>query len=132
MTSLSSGISTIAARLWLQSLRIEGTDLTAEGTLPAEVQQTELRATRPSLPSLTSLTVMDRYLLHSLLIHRLMTRSHLALSLGENERAIHSRIQVLQREGVIVQRGRLLSVHPAHYPKLRSELGNNNFLIGET
>ncbi|MEL6402414.1 MAG: hypothetical protein AAFR26_25555 [Cyanobacteria bacterium J06626_4] len=131
LASLSSGTSTIAAQLWLQSLRLEETDLTAEGTLPAEVQQAELRATRPSLPSLTSLTVMDRYLLHSLLIHRLMTRSHLALSLGENERTIHSRVQVLQRAGVIVQQGRWLSVHPAHYPKLRSELGNNNFLIGK-
>ncbi|MEM6435444.1 MAG: hypothetical protein AAF773_16565 [Cyanobacteria bacterium P01_D01_bin.115] len=57
--------------------------------------------------------------------------SDLALSLGENERTIHSRVQVLQRAGVIVQQGRWLSVHPAHCPKLRSELGNNNFLIGK-
>ncbi|MEO1182498.1 MAG: hypothetical protein AAFX51_17000, partial [Cyanobacteria bacterium J06636_28] len=69
--------------------------------------------------------------LHSLLIHREMTRSHLAHSLGEAERNIRSRLQVLRREGIILQRGRRLSVHPAHYPKLYSELGNNNFLIGK-
>ena len=60
-----------------------------------------------------------------------MTRSHLALSLGEAERKIRSRLQVLRREGILLQRGRRLSIHPAHYPKLYSELKNNNFLIGE-
>lgn len=85
---------------------------------------------KPSVPTLMGLDVMDRYVLHTLLIHGEMTRSHLALSLGEAERKVRSRLQVLRREGIIRQRGRRLSVHPAHYPKLFNELKNNNFLIG--
>ena len=65
------------------------------------------------------------------MIHGEIKRSHLALSLGEPERKIRDRLQVLRREGVILQRGRRLSVHPAHYPKLYTELKNNNFLVGD-
>lgn len=131
LVSLASGSGGVAAHLWLQSLRMEPDDLTAEGALPGDAAHIRLLPVKPGLPSLMSLEVMDRYLLHSLLMHGTMTRSHLALSLGEPERTIRSRVQVLRREGIIVQKGRRLSVHPAHYPRLFSELGNNNFLIGK-
>jgi hypothetical protein len=131
LASVSKGISTVAAHLWLQSLHIKAMDLTPEGTLAADAKAVYLWQTKPALPSLMTLTVLDRYILHSLLLHGEMTRSHLALSLGEAERNIRSRVQVLRREGIILQRGRRLSVQPAHYPKLYYELSNNNFLIGE-
>ncbi|MEO1394500.1 MAG: MarR family transcriptional regulator [Cyanobacteria bacterium J06634_5] len=142
LSNAASGIGATAATLWLNSLRIrvdKSATLTVEKSpatapLPAETVPTKtvpLLPIKPTLPTLMSLDVMDRYILHTLLIHREMTRSHLALSLGEAERKIRSRLQVLRREGILLQRGRRLSIHPAHYPKLYSELKNNNFLIGE-
>lgn len=141
LASLSGGISTTAAYLWAQSLRIRAEDLIPElealedGELISLTALTtqmslNLRSVKPTLPGLTSLEPLDRYLLHSLLMHRQMTRYHLAQSLGESERQIRSRVQVLRREGVLLQQGQHLQVNPAHYPKLRSELSNNNFLIG--
>ncbi len=131
LASTADGIASTAAQIWLKSLRIRADALTDEGAVTDEVDLIELLPTKPALPGLMTLEPMDRYLLHSLLIHREMTRSHLAISLGEAERKIRSRLQVLRREGIIRQRGRRFSVHPAHYPKLYNELGNNNFLIGD-
>ena len=131
LASTADGIASTAAQLWLKSLQIKADVLTDEGAIANETTLIELLPTKPTLPGLMILEAMDRYLLHSLLIHRAMTRSHLAISLGEAERNIRSRLQVLRREGIIRQRGRRLSVHPAHYPKLYKELGNNNFLIGK-
>lgn len=131
LTNAAEGVGSIAARLWLRSLCVETTDLTDAGAVPESCEHLDVQMVSPRTPSLMSLDAMDRYLLHSLLIHGEMTRSHLALSLGEAERTIRSRVQVLHRENVIMQKGRRLSVNPAYYPKLYSELGNNNFLIGE-
>jgi hypothetical protein len=131
LASLAGGSAATAAHLWLKSLRVKAEDLTAESSLPADTTHVALCPVKPSLPSLMSLDAMDRYVLHSLLLHGEMTRSHLALSLGEAERTIRSRVQVLRREHIILHKGRRLSVHPAHYPKLYSELENNNFLIGK-
>ena len=131
LASTTDGIGSTAAQVWLKSLQIRAESLTDEGAIADEATLIELLPAKPTLPGLMTLETMDRYLLHSLLIHREMTRSHLAHSLGEAERNIRSRLQVLRREGIILQRGRRFSVHPAHYPKLYSELGNNNFLIGK-
>ena len=145
LASTSAGISTTAAQLWLQSLRIRADNLADDSPESLQARPYEphrqsesssdplhsLRLKKPALPALIDLDSMDRYLLHALLIHGKMMRSHLALSLGEAEQTIRSRVQVLRREGVIIQQGVWLWVHPAHYPRLRSELGNNNFLIGE-
>lgn len=130
LASVTDGIASTAAQVWLKSLRIRADAVTDEGAIANKTDLIELIPTKPVLPGLMSLDPLDRYLLHSLLIHREMTRSHLALSLGEAERNIRSRLQVLRREGIIRQRGRRFSVHPAYYPRLYSELGNNNFLIG--
>ncbi|MGD1906109.1 MAG: hypothetical protein ACFB0C_08965 [Leptolyngbyaceae cyanobacterium] len=131
LANLAGETSTLAAQLWLQSLRLQSSDLNEDGAITAEAT-VELQFAKPAFPSLMSLEALDRYILHALLIHREMTRSHLALSLGEAERRIRSRVQVLQREGIIIQWGRRLTVHPAHYHRLCSELANNNFLIGKT
>ncbi|MDB9375211.1 hypothetical protein [Nodularia sphaerocarpa] len=140
LASLASGVSSVAAQLWLQALRIRAADipdavseskpaLTPQGvTLEISVN---LRQTKPILPSLPDLTATDRYLLHSLLLHGLMTRSHLALSLGESEQIVRSRVQMLQSAGVIVQQQEQLNIYPAYYPSLKTELINNNFLLGE-
>lgn len=131
LASVTDGIASTAAQVWLKSLQIKADILTDDGAIADETALIELFPNKPGLPGLMTLEAMDRYLLHSLLIHREMTRSHLALSLGEAERNIRSRLQVLRREGIIRQRDRRFAVHPAYYPKLHSELGNNNFLIGK-
>ncbi|RZM82818.1 hypothetical protein DYY88_06310 [Leptolyngbya iicbica LK] len=131
LASVSAGSATTAAYLWLQTLCVEAERLAPDGTLPPDLSCLEITPRKPKLPSLMSLEALDRYLLHALLLHGEMTRSHLALSMGEDERMIRSRVQVLRREGLMRQTGRWLTVHPAHYPKLYSELGNNNFLIGQ-
>ena len=131
LASVSAGHATTAAYLWLQTLQLEASQLSPEGTLPPDTEQLTIVPRHPKSPSLMSLEALDRYLLHALLLHGEMTRSHLALSMGEDERMIRSRVQVLRREGLVRQSGRRLTVHPAHYPKLYSELGNNNFLIGQ-
>ncbi len=138
----SSGIGSIAANLWAQSLQIAETDLESglqdllalESTEPENPPKTPLLTLyekKPSLPSLLSLTVGDRYLLHSVLIHGQITRSHLALSLGEAEGMIQSQVQVLLREDVLEQRSGYLSVQAVHYAKLKTELINNNFFVGD-
>lgn len=131
LANVSEGIASTAVQTWLKSLKIRAEALTEDGAVVADTQLIELLPGKPTLPGLIALEPMDRYLLHSLLIHREMTRSHLALSLGEAERNIRSRLQILRREGIVRQRGRRFSVHPVYYPKLYKELGNNNFLIGE-
>lgn len=142
LSNASGGTGSIAAALWLNSLRVKPDNPEDDSTNDLADKQTDQQASesvneilplvsvKPAVPSLMGLDVMDRYVLHTLLIHGEMTRSHLALSLGEAERKVRSRLQVLRREGLILQRGRRLSIHPAHYPKLFSELKNNNFLIG--
>ncbi|MGP1385066.1 MAG: hypothetical protein ACTS2F_16000 [Thainema sp.] len=92
----------------------------------------KLHQTHPVLPSLPSITMKDRYLLHSLLLHGAMTRSHLALSLGETESILRSQAQLLLRQGVLEQHQGQLAVSPKHYPRLKTELADNNFLVGET
>lgn len=131
LANISNGIASTAVQVWLKSLQMRAEVLTEDGAIADGAALIELVSAKPSLPGLMSLEAMDRYLLHSLLIHREMTRSHLAISLGEAERNIRSRLQVLRREGIVRQRGRRFSVHPAYYPRLYSELGNNNFLIGK-
>lgn len=141
LAGLSSGIYTTASSLWIRSLRLpKGMAEKLEDENLSELQSIDdmldqiplkLELVKPTLPGLMSLEPLDRYLLHSLLIHGRMTRDHLALSLGETERLVRTRLQVLRREGVILQSGDEVRVNPVHYPKLRSELSNNNYLIGE-
>ncbi|MEM6450814.1 MAG: hypothetical protein AAF703_10920 [Cyanobacteria bacterium P01_D01_bin.105] len=140
LSNLSSGIGTTATRLWLKSLRLctgdresdngDAGNGTSDNQDFDDAQSLSLVPIKPALPSAITFNAIDRYLLQSLLIHGETTRDHLALSLGEAERKIRDRLQVLKREGIIIQKGRRLSVHPAHYPRLYNELKNNNFLIG--
>lgn len=131
LASLADGRGAIATALWLNSLGIRKDDLPADETADDSPPNPALYPRKPILPSLPSLTAVDRYLLHSLLLHQSLNRSQLALSLGESETIVRSRVQILRRSGVILQNQGSLTVNPIHYPRLRSELSNNNFLIGE-
>lgn len=140
LASQASGIGSIAANLWIKSLRIEKgaranensplPKLDLSDAAPAEKCLT-LHEIQPSLPSLPSLTSSDRYLLHSLLIHGQMTRAHLAFSLGQQGGQIQSQIQWLLRAGLLSRSNGGLSVQSIHYKKLKAELANNNFFVGK-
>ena len=136
LSNQSSGVGQIAVHLWLQSLRIQEEDNSTEklsdydfSTTTSSESSLVLHEVSPSLPHLPTLTNIDRYLLHSLLIHGPMSRPHLALSLGEPESQLQSRIQLLLREGVLSSNNGHLAVQASHYSKLKTELGNNNFFV---
>lgn len=132
LANISLGISSIAAQLWLRSLQYEISSAKAtqqlegtETTPPGEIQQK-----RASLPRAPELSSDERYLLFSLLLHGGMSLPHLALSLGEEESIVYAQVRGLMKSEVIVQQQDQLIVQPAYYPKLRTELSNNNFSIG--
>ncbi len=138
LASLSSGISRIAAHLWLESLRLNKADVNEDSLPQLSLNQFRdgdsaltLYETSPFLPSLPSLTNSDRYLLNSILIHGQITRSHLVLSLGESESKIQSRIQSLLRDKLLEKAQGRLTVQAIHYVKIKAELANNNFFVGE-
>lgn len=131
LASESSGVSQIAIYLWLQSLRIKPDAVTEDEVPSLNNPEIVLYETKPSLPSLPSLEPSDRYLLHSVLIHGSITRSHLALSLGEPESQIQARVQWLLRADLLEAKQGGLSLHPVYYDKLVRELSNNNFFVGK-
>ena len=119
LTDIAQGISNVAGDLWWRSLEINTVD----------ADETSYSITRPKLPDLPILTVEDRYLLYSLLLHSGMSLTHLTASLGKSESIVKSRTQYLLQNGVIGKEQHLLYVNPAYYPRLKSLLGNNNFLV---
>ncbi|MEL6440637.1 MAG: hypothetical protein AAFQ80_15450 [Cyanobacteria bacterium J06621_8] len=86
-------------------------------------------AQTPGLPNLPDLEPADQYLLYSLLMHGDLTNAALAKSLGDLESLVHARVQVLRHEGIIEQRENILKINPIYYPRIKSELAANNFII---
>lgn len=125
LTDISQGVSTIALQGFLKSIRYEKTEEEDE-TKP---KQNKLVAQIPRLPNLPALEPVDRYLLYSLLLHEDLTIPALAESLGDVESEVQGRVRVLRRQGVIEQRDKVLKINPIHYPKIKQELANNNFII---
>jgi hypothetical protein len=127
LADISQGVSTIAVQAFLKSIRNEQTeDEEEDETKP---KQNKLVAQIPRLPNLPALESVDRYLLYSLLLHGDLTIPALAESLGDVESEVQGRVRVLRRQGVIEQRGKVLKINPIHYPKIKQELANNNFII---
>jgi hypothetical protein len=139
LASLSIGGEQVAVELWLRSLKFREKDLPSDinskelNSYSSEWQdwQLPLQLINPVLPGLASLEMSDYYLLHSLLLHGGMTRHHLALSLGEAESVVQAQVQRLLSNGIIQQTQDWLCLQPTHYPRLKTELSNNNFLVGE-
>lgn len=131
LTRLSEGHSTIAAQLWLQSLGIQEKNWPQEAEASRSPDDLALCLRKPVLPTLPELTQLDRYLLHSLLIHSALTQEQLTVSLGESATQVRSRVQILRRDGMVMHQQGHLTLAPAHFPRLRSELSTNNFLTGK-
>ncbi|MGF1491206.1 MAG: hypothetical protein ACFBSC_01885 [Microcoleaceae cyanobacterium] len=137
LTSISAGYSSIAARLWLYSLHLsqprkKSEDKEAEQQYLEEIESDKkLLTLRAKLPELPSLTKDDNFLLYSLCLHERMSLSNLAISLGESDYQIKSQVQVLLRNHLIEGNYDSLQLNPAHYPRLRRNLKDNHFLVGE-
>lgn len=121
LTDISQGIGNVAGDLWWRSWKIDDTN--------TDTEETRYAITRPKLPDLPILIVEDHYLLYSLLLHGGMSLAHLTTSLGKSQSVVKSRTQYLLQNGVIGKEQNLLYVNPAYYPRLKSLLGNNNFLV---
>ena len=135
---VASGLSAVAAQMWLGSLRLsESTEFNqtqSQGSISTEGQEgarQRLMFSRAGPMKLSSLDAGDRHLLYSLLLHNGLQFRHLALSLGDEESWVQARVKGLQRQGLVVRRGRNLYVQPEFYPGLRSNLSGNNFLVSK-
>lgn len=122
LAALSLGLSRVAGRLWLRSLTYQ-CDAQQPEAIPKLIRQ------RPQLPEIPNLTMEERYFLYSLLLHQQLSLGDLATSLGIPEGFLLPQLQKLQHSGLVEQRAGLLSVSPAYYPRLHSDLKQNNFLV---
>ena len=132
LADLSLGTQPAVAQLWLNSLR-QQQDVEQEETndahISAESESQPIILGRVDLPKFPKLTKEDRYLLFSLGLHGSMTVSQLAISLGDLERPLQAQVQVLLRVGIIQNQQGWLSLAPLHYPRLKQDLENNQFLF---
>lgn len=124
LVALSDGKSEIANRLWLHSLKMQFSDKTEDGII-------NFKLMTPNLPRLSVLSQSNRYVLQAILLHSAITHSSLALSLGEKEENIQAEIQILLRDELIQKKAGQLIINPIYYPKIKQELKENNFLIGD-
>lgn len=140
LADISDGVSVVALQLFLKSLRyrkITQEDI-EEGALSHlsssllkddEPETQHIIATTPKLPPLPDLSQSDLYLLYSLMLHGDLTIRALANSLGDAPQAVNNQIQVLRNADIIEQKNGVVKANPVHYPRLRRELSNNNFII---
>ncbi|NES06826.1 MAG: hypothetical protein F6K22_30830 [Okeania sp. SIO2F4] len=133
LSYVSQGLSSVAAQLWLQSLSManlenintQNVNTQAEDTETILVEYKKIKSL--DLPE-SELKADDRYLLFSILLHKEINLSDLALSLGEPESIIQFQIEKLLHLGIIQRLNNLFSVHPAHYLKLCRYLKKYNFI----
>ncbi|MEL7034559.1 MAG: hypothetical protein AAFO04_02905 [Cyanobacteria bacterium J06592_8] len=125
LVNLSEGLSQAAAHLWLDSLQyIQSSD--------SEVQEEKhLILKRVLLPKLPEIDKDERYLLASIGLHREISLSALALSLGEEELTIIIQLQRLLKTGIIGLRNEQLYLTPAYYSRLKRDLMDNRILLGD-
>lgn len=122
LSDVSNGVSTVAIQAFLKSIHYEeaNPELEADSAIIAKV---------PQLPDLPDLESADLYILYSLLLHGDLTISALAESLGDDRAEVQARVQGLRHQGVIEQRKKVIKINPIHYPNVKRELANNNFVI---
>lgn len=122
LSDVSNGVSTVAIQAFLKSIRYE------EANPEVGVDKAVI-AKVPQLPNLPDLESGDLYILYSLLLHGDLTISALAESLGDDRAEVQARVQVLRHQGIIEQRKKVIKINPIHYPNVKRELANNNFVI---
>lgn len=115
----SLGCASIAARLWLRSLH-------------RRQDREGIFIKRVLLPEPPELSQSDRFLLYAIGLHGTLTIPELAKSLGEAELTALKQVRSLERLRVIGEvEDRGFGLSPLFYPRLHSDLKNNQFLVGE-
>ena len=123
LAEVSQGVSTVAVQAFLKSIRHEE-DI-------GEQCERRIVAQTPQLPELPELDPSAQYLLYSILLHGDLTISALAESLGDKESEVQAKVQALRHQGVVEQQGKIIKINPIHYPNVKRELANNNFVINQ-
>lgn len=143
LSDLSTGVSTIALQLFIRSICYEEIEDNSKQKLRDQTRPEELEtllepappplyrlmARLPKLPELPVLKYEDLYILYSLLVHDDLTLDALAESLGEERQIVNDQVQILRKTGVIEQKGQVIKVNPIHYPRLKTKLASNNFIV---
>lgn len=140
LADISDGVSVVALQVFLKSLRYrkvtqedieEGalSHLSSSRLKDDEPKTQHIIATTPKLPPLPDLSQNDLYLLYSLMLHGDLTIKALASSLGDAPQVVNNQVQILRNADVIEQKNGIVKANPVHYPRLRRELSNNNFII---
>ncbi|MEM8722459.1 MAG: hypothetical protein AAGE84_24735 [Cyanobacteria bacterium P01_G01_bin.39] len=119
LADIAQGVATIAGDLWWRSLLVSESDT---NVITYQIEKAKL-------PDLPDLVVADRYLLYSLLMHGGMSLPQLASTMSKNQSILKARTQYLLQAGVIDKEQSILTVNPAYYPRLKTILSNNNFLV---
>lgn len=119
LTDLSHGAASVAGDLWWRSLLAQ----------ESETNTHSYQIAKAKLPDLPDLVAADRYLLYSLLLHGGMSLTHLAATMSKNQSVLKARTQYLLQNGLISKEQSILTVNPAYYPRLKTMLSNNNFLV---
>ncbi|MDY6938476.1 MAG: hypothetical protein SWY16_12480 [Cyanobacteriota bacterium] len=131
----ASGLSRVAVELWLDSLCVN-VNSSDSGEEDAEDDTPETPSTlawrkRIDLPDRPALTLDDRHLVYSVLLHGSIDLPHLAQTLGERELPVRARVRVLERSGALWNRKGQIQVNPAYYLRLKTDLENNKFLVSD-
>ncbi len=121
LVSVSKGVTVVALQAFLASIEYELEEEQTHGILQAQ---------SPELPNLPNLESIDHYILYFLLLHGDITLSALAHSIDDRESRIRKRIRFLRESGLVEEDHEILKINPIYYLKLKEELINNNFVIG--
>lgn len=132
LADLSEGVNTVAVQIFLSSIRYQDKDTDKEDNEENKKTEEILEAQNPELPNLPRLNPEEHYILYSLLLHGDLTLSALSESLGDEKTLVKGQVQMLRRKGLIEQKRGILTINSIHYPRLKSELANNNFIIYES
>jgi len=119
LADLSQGVATVAGDLWWRSLLVK----------ESEANLITYQMEKVKLPELPDLVAADRYLLYSLLMHGGLSLQHLAATMSKSQSVLKARTQYLLQAGVIQKEQSIITVNPAYYPRLKTILSNNNFLV---
>ncbi|MCJ8283357.1 MAG: ArsR family transcriptional regulator, partial [Rivularia sp. ALOHA_DT_140] len=132
LASVSEGVNTVAAQVFLHSVRYEVKEEDDKRNQKNEENQGILEAQNPELPNLPRLDADEHYILYSVLLHGDLTLLALSESLGDEKSFVKGRVQMLRRKGLIEQKNGILTINPIYYPRIKKELSNNNFIIYES
>ena len=135
LADISKGVSTVAVQAFLKSIHHKEIDEVKdflkdiETDVEHKLSEKIVVAQIPHLPDLPDLELADQYLLYSLLLHGDITISALAESLGDDQSQVQNRVLMLRHHGVVEQQEKVIKINPIHYPNIKRELANNNFVI---